>query len=412
MGYTLAQKILAIKSGRKKVLPGEIVYVQPDLILLYDWPGFDGLLRDIRIDPDRIALNIDHFYMADTEVSAQVHRNFREAARKYNIKKFYDIGQTGIGFQLMAEKGHIKPGMLVLHLDPHASTFGAFGAYSIGVAGGVSQALLTGEVWLKVPETVKINVTGSFAKGVTSRDLFERLIGDVGPDGALGQVVQYSGPAVSAMSMESRMVLCNSVQYLAAETAIIEPNERTYEYVKARTSETFEALEGDIDAEYAKVLDYDVSKLEPQVVTPPDVYYVKPIKEVAGIDIDQAFIGTCASGRLEDLKLAAQILKGKKVHPRVRFLITPITPQIYQEAAREGLLNIFWEAGAVIGPPTCGPCYGGVGYLLPGEKCITTGTLNIPGRLGSTEAEIYMGNPATVAASAVKGQITDPREFL
>jgi 3-isopropylmalate/(R)-2-methylmalate dehydratase large subunit len=412
MGLTLAQKILARKSGRPEVTPGEVIYAEPDLVLLYDWPGLDFLMNDIRINPDKIVLNIDHFFVANSEESARVHDNFRKIAHKYGIKNFYDVGRSGVGFHLIAEKGHVKPGTLIMHADAHVSTFGALGAYAVGVGGDMMSVFLLGKAWLKVPGTIKVNVTGQFQKGVTSRDLFEKIEGDLGPDGGTGNVFEFTGPSISDMSIESRMVLCNSVQYLAAETAIINPDKRTIGYVKSVTRESFEALRSDADAVYSKTVDYDVSSLEPQVVCPPDVYYVKQIKDTEGTSINQAFIGTCASGRMEDLRLAARVLKGRKVNPNVRLLITPITPLIAEQAAREGLIEIFLRSGAVVGPPTCGPCFGGFGFLLPGEVAITTGTLNVPGRMGSIDASIYMGNPATVAASAVEGKITDPRKFL
>lgn len=412
MGFTLAQKILARKSGKDKVTPGEVIYAEPDLVLLYDWPGLDFLMSDIRINPDKIVLNIDHFFVANNEESARVHDNFRKIVQKYGIKNFYDVGRSGIGFQLLAEKGHIRPGTLIMHADSHVSTFGAFGTYATGIGGDMMSVFTIGKAWLKVPGTIKVIVTGKFQKGVTSRDLFEKLLGDLGPDGGFGNVFEFTGPAVAEMSMESRMVLCNSVQYLAAETAIINPDKKTIEYVKSVSTQPFEALKSDADAEYTRTLYYDVTNLEPQIVTPPDVYYIKPIKEIEGIEINQAFIGTCASGRIEDLRLASRILKGEKVNSHVRLLITPITPMVEEQAAREGLLDVFLRAGAVIGPPTCGPCFGGFGYLLPGEVAITTGTLNVPGRMGSIDAKIYMGNPATVAASAVEGKITDPRKIL
>jgi len=412
MGYTISQKILAEKSGKEKVEPGEIIYVKPDLLWLYDWPGFDGLIRNILIDPDRVGINIDHHFSPSTENIAKLHRNFRATAKKYNIKKFYDIGRTGIGFQLFAEKGHIRPGMLVAHVDPHVSTMSALGAYCIGVGGDVLSGFLTGEIWLQVPKSIKIEVTGEFPDGVTSRDLFEKILQDLGPDGAQGKVLEFMGPAVAEMSIDSRMVLCNSVQYLSAETAIIGPDEKTYEYLKGKTDEIFDAMESDSDACYSKVIEYDVSNLEPMIVTPPDVFYVDRVLAHQGKKIDQALIGTCASGRLEDLRMAAQFLKDKEVHPSVRFMITPITPQTHLDASKEGLIDIFLQAGVLVTPSTCGPCYGGFGQLLEGETCLSTGTLNIPGRMGSTKADIYLANTATVTASAITGEITDPREFL
>jgi 3-isopropylmalate/(R)-2-methylmalate dehydratase large subunit len=410
LGLTIAQKILANKSNRKNIQPGDVIWVKPDLVAQY---VIFGDVPDIRIDPDRIAITMDHHFMPKGEGEARDQAVMRETARKYHIDNFEELGRTGIQHQLLGEKGLIRPGMLIVHLDPHVSTYGAFGAYGCSVANDGIEAMRTGEVWLKVPQTLKINVTGEFAKGVTSRDLFEKIVSDIGPTGALGQVVQYSGPAISAMSIESRMVLCNSVIFLCAETAIIEPDQKLLDYVNSRSTKAFEPIYSDADAQYSQIINYDVSKLEPQVVMPSAVYHVKPIKDVPPVSIDQAFIGTCASGRMEDLRLAAKILKGRKVHPSVRLTIAPITPEIQLAAVREGLTEIFLQAGALVGPPSCGMCLQtGYGFLLPGERFISTGTLNLPGRNGSPEAETYLANPATVAASAITGKITDPREFL
>jgi 3-isopropylmalate/(R)-2-methylmalate dehydratase large subunit len=412
MGQTIAEKILSKKIGKAKYKAGDVGFIEPDIAMLYDWPGFDGMVREINLNPDKVIINVDHFFIQRDEEQAKVLRNFRLTAKKYGLKYFYDVGRSGIGYQLLVEKGHIKPGILGFHPDPHVSTFGAFGAYCIGVGGDIMSVFQLGKCWIKLPETLKVEVTGKFQPGVTSRDLFEKMLKDLGPDGGLGKVIEYTGPAISEMSMESRMVLCNSVQYLAAETAIIGSDETTAAYLKNYGLKDVEMLQSDPDANFAKTVKFDVSKLEPQVVTPPDVYYVKSIKETEGIELHQAMIGTCASGRIEDLRLAAKVLKGKKVHPSVRMFISPITPKIYEDAAKEGLLSTFVEAGAVLGPASCGFCYGGFGYLMPGENAITTGTLNIQGRMGSIYSGIYMGNPATVAASAIEGKITDPRKYL
>ena len=409
MNLTISQKIIAAACGKDTVTPGEIVHVEPDLVMLYDWPGFDGLMRTINIDPDRVALNIDHYFSPPNEQIAKLHRNFRSTVKKHGIKKFYDVGNTGIGFQLYAEKGDILPGTFVAHADPHVSTLGAFGAYCLGIGSDVISIFLTGKAWIKVPETILINLHGTLATHVTSRDIFEKIVADIGPEGAQGKVIEFAGPGLNNMSMESRMVLCNSVQYLSAETAIIAADDVTREYLSHTTKEPWQPVSGDEGASYATVMEYDLSTIEPMVVTPPDVYYVKPIKDVLGTKIDQAIIGTCAGGRMEDLRIAAAILKDHPVAPGVRFMITPITPAIMADASREGLIEIFVKAGALVGPPSCGTCYGGLAQLLPGETCISTGTLNVPGRLGSTEADIYMANPAVVTASAVCGKITDPR---
>lgn len=412
MGQTIAQKILARACGRDEVRTGEIVMARPDLLWLYDWHGFDGLIRNISIEPDKVALNIDHYFSPPSEGVAKLHQNFRNTVRKYDIKKFYDVGNAGIGFHLFAEEGHIRPGMIVMHIDPHVSTMGALGAYCVGVGGDVMQGFVTGEVWLRVPETLKVTLSGTFRDGVTSRDVFERLLQDLGPDGAQGKVIEFTGPAIADMSIDARLVLCNSVQYLSAETAIVAADERVVDYLKDKTDQPYEMVRSDPDATYVREIAYDVSQIEPMVVTPPDVFYVKSVSEVAGRKIQQAMIGTCAGGRLDDLRVAARILKGKKVHPDVRFLVFPITPKTQRDASHEGLIDILTAAGAMIGPSTCGPCFGAFAQLLPGETCLSTGTMNVPGRMGSIQAEIFMANAACVAASALTGEISDPRAFL
>jgi len=412
VGQTISQKIIAAKAGRASVSPGEIVHVKPDLAMLYDWPGFDGLMKTINIDADRVAINIDHYFSPPNEQIAKLHRNFRSTAKKYGVEKFYDVGRSGIGFHLFAEKGHIRPGMLVVHADPHVSTLSALGAYCVGTGADIISVFLTGDIWLKVPETLKVNVEGAFPKGVTSRDLFEKIVADIGPDGAQGMVVEFCGPAIEAMSVASRMVLCNSVQYISAETAIIEPDQKIQDYLKDRTEKSWDGVKSDPDASYVRILNYDLATLEPMVVTPPDVFYVEPIQAVAGKKINQAIIGTCASGRIEDLQMVAHVLEGRQIARDVRMIVTPITPDTHAEAIQKGYIDTILKAGALVGPSTCEPCYGAFGQLLPGEVCISTGTLNIPGRLGSTEADIYMANPATVAASAIEGSITDPRPYL
>ena len=412
MSHTISEKIIASAAGKKDVTPGEIVYVKPELVMSYEWPGQDGLIKNIRIDPCRVALNLDHFFLASNMKEAKVHRNYRQTVGKYEIDQFYDVGRGGIGVHLMGEKGLVRPGMLVVHGDPHISTLGALGAYSVGIDGDTLSVFLTGEAWLKVPGTLKLHIEGEFPKGVTSRDLSEWILRDLGPDAATGMVIEYSGPTIDAMSVDSREVLCNSVQYLSAETAIINPDEITIAYVKENTDKDFKVVKSDEDAEFAEVKHYDVSKLGPQVVVPPDVFYVKDVSDVVGTEINQALIGTCAGGRIEDLRLAAGILKGKKVHPGVRLIVTPISQKTFINAMREGLIETFVESGAVILSSTCTPCFGGIGYLLPGESCIATGTLNIPGRMGSTEANIYLGSTLTVAASAIEGKISDPRNFV
>ena len=412
MGSTLAEKILARASGKKSVVPGSVIYVKPDRIMLYDWFGLDGLVREIKISPDKLAFNFDHFVLPRTESEAKLHRNFRSTAQKYGINCFYDVGMGGIGFHVMAEKGYVRPGELIIHADAHVSTLGALGVYAVGVGGDALSAVITDQVWLKVPKTIKVTIEGNFNSGVTSRDLFEKIMDTLGPDGALDNVLEFTGPSIAEMTISSRMVLCNSVQYLSAQTAIINPDDKTVNYLKKRSKKDIEVINSDPDAIYSEELYFNLKDIEPLVVTPPDVYYVKKVTDIEGVDVHQAFVGTCISGNLEDLRLAAKILKGKKVHPGVRFAIIPGTQETYLNAIREGLLEIFVNSGLIVSAPGCGPCFGSFGYLLPGENCICTGVLNTPGRMGSEKANIYLANPATVAASAVVGKITDPRNFL
>jgi len=409
MSQTISEKILARAAGRAGVRPGEVIFVKPDLVAIYDWPGFDAMTRDFRIDPSKVAINFDHFFIAHNELEAKTHRNFRKTVQAQGVKCFYDVGKGGIGFHLLAEKGHIRPGMLIVHVDMHVSTFGALGCYAVGVGGDVYGAFRLGEVWLKVPDTVRCILSGHFQRGVTSRDLFEFILKELGPAGAVDDVFEFTGPAVDAMSMDSRMVLCNSVQYISAQTAIINPDDCMRTYLRQRGIQPFKDASSDPDASYRRTIEYDITGIEPQVVVPPDVFNVRNVSEVAGTKIDQVYIGSCASGRMEDLQLVSQIWERKKIHPGVRVMVTPITQSVYEEAARKGVLTTIAAAGAVVTPPTCGPCYGGFGFLMPGETCLATSTLNIPGRMGSTEASIYLSSAATAAASALTGQITDPR---
>jgi 3-isopropylmalate/(R)-2-methylmalate dehydratase large subunit len=410
VGQTIAEKIFGRVAGRK-VKPGEVLYVKPDVIMIYDFQGMDGVLRDIRIEPDRVAYNIDHYFLPTNEMEAKVHKNFRLSAQKYGIKDFFDVGD-GFGVHLMGEEGVVRPGMLAIHLDPHISTLGALGAYVAGVSSDVLTGYFRGEVWLKVPESLKIEIVGKMGNGVMARDVFNAVLRKIGPAGGQDKCIEFTGSAVEAMSVDERTVLCNSAQYLSAETNIINPDAKTEAYVKERTDRPFQMVTSDPDANYAGKINLDISRLGPQVVTPPDVYYVKDVGDVEGIKIDQALLGTCAGGRIEDLRVASKILKGKKVHRGVRLIVSPITRRTFVLALKEGLIEPLVEAGAVITSPTCRSCFGAFGYLLPGENCIATGTLNIPGRMGSNEANIYLGSAATVAASAVEGKITDPRKLL
>jgi 3-isopropylmalate/(R)-2-methylmalate dehydratase large subunit len=311
----------------------------------------------------------------------------------------------------MPEKGHVRPGDLIVGADSHTCTYGAFGAFATGIGSTEMAAVfVTGTLWFKVPEVIKVNVTGRFQSFVTPKDLILNIIGRIKADGAIYNGVEFAGSTIGNTSVDGRMVLCNMAVEMGAKTGIIEPDETTSNYVKSRTKEPFKPVKSDSDATYKKVLDVDVTDLEPQVSCPHSVDNVKPISEVDKVEVDQAFIGSCTNGRLEDLRLAAKLLEGRKVRKGVRLLVTPPSQEVYLEALQGRLIKTFLEAGAIVCNPTCGPCLGGhLGLLAPGETCISSSNRNFIGRMGSSKAYVYLASPATVAASAVTGKITDPR---
>lgn len=417
---TISEKILARASGKKKVTPGEIVFAKPGVVVINDSIGptfIKALTEEVGLkkvkEPDKIVVGFDHFVPAPSLGAAETQKMERKFVQENGIKAFFDVGRHGINHQLMAEKGFARPGILYVGDDTHAITLGAFGAFAVAVGYDIVPIFATGECWLRVPESIKLNLTGNFRNGVMTRDLILLIVHDLGYDGALYKVIEFTGPAVEAMSIDSRMVLCNLVNQTGAKTGIINPDEKTISYVKERTKEPFEAVRSDLEATYEKEIDYDISNLRPQVAAPPSPINSKDVADLEGVEIDQAYIGSCASGRLEDLRITAKILKNKKVHPRVRMIVIPSSQEIYLNAAKEGLLEDIVRADGVVCAPSCGPCGGGhSGVLASSEVCIATGVLNYPGRMGSVEAKIYLASPATVAASAVNGKITDPTNLL
>jgi len=316
----------------------------------------------------------------------------------------------------MPEKGHVVPGTVIVGADSHTCTYGAFGAFATGIGSTEAAAVFaTGKIWLKVPEAVKVNVTGQFQKYVTPKDLILSIIGKMGVDGATYKSTEFTGPTIKSMCIAGRMTLCNMAVEMGAKNGIIEPDETTRKFLEGRTNRAlpnFESLKSDTDAVYERTVEFDASKLEPQIACPSSVDNVKPISEAGNIPIEQAFIGSCTNGRIEDLRLAAQILKGKRVKDNVRTLVIPASQEVYKQALNEGLLEIFTDAGAIVCGSACGPCLGGhIGLLAADEVCVSTSNRNFIGRMGSTQASVYLASPATVAASAVTGKITDPRKL-
>ena len=415
MGKTIYEKIVARSCGKKDVSPGDVVCIEPDLIVCLDLDFREkarfleevGLQRVIK--PEKVVAVVDHCTeQAIVPQSEEHNKFFREWVKKNGIKHFYDVGRGGLTVQVIAEKGHVRPGMMVIEDDTEAEACGALGAF---VKGGedIWTALAIDEWWFEVPEIVKCIVTGKFSKGVASIDLRYKLLRDFGND--FQKYVEFAGPAIDEMGIDERMNLCSSL-YLSGSNGIIGADQKTVDYVRNRSQERFEVVMSDADAFYTDIFEYDVSKLEPQVASPPSPNNSEPVSATEGTEINEACVGSCASGRLDDLRITAKILKGRKISEGVRMYVTPSSQEVYLNALREGLIAIFVEAGAIVVFPTCGTCPGHFGRLAAGEACIATSTVNYPGRMGSKEARIYLGSPATVAASAVEGKICDPRKYL
>jgi len=415
----IAEKILAAASGREEVKPGEIVEAKVDMAMANEITGPLAIQAFKKIgaprvwDRRRIVLVLDHQVPADSVRSAELHKIMRTFAKEQRIPLLYDIGYGGVCHQVMVEKGHVKPGKLIVGADSHTCTYGALGAFGTGIGSTeMAGVFATGEIWLRVPSTIRIDLSGSFLTCVAPKDVILYVIGKIGADGATYKAIEFTGTAIHKISVSGRMTLCNMTVEMGAKTGIISPDEVSLAYVESRTDESFMLIGSDSDAVYEKTLAVDIEKIEPQVACPHAVDNVKPVKEVEGVEINQAFIGSCTNGRLEDLKIAAKFLKGKKIAKGVRLIVTPASQEIYLQALQHGLLEVFVKSGAYVCNPTCGACFGGhMGLLASGEVCISSSNRNFVGRMGSPEAEIYLASPATVAASALAGKIVDPRRF-
>ena len=416
----IAEKILAAASGREEVKPGEIVEAKVDMAMANEITGPLAIQAFKKIgtprvwNNHRIVLILDHQVPADSVRSAEMHKIMRTFAKEQNAPLLYDIGSGGVCHQVMVEKGHARPGELIVGADSHTCTYGAIGAFATGIGSTeMAGVFATGEIWLRVPSTIRVDLAGSFRRFVTPKDLILYLIGTIGADGATYKAVEFTGPAVFGISVSGRMTMCNMTVEMGAKTGIVSPDEVTLEYVEEHAEGSFRILGSDADAAYEKTIKVDVGELGPQVACPHSVDNVKPVEKVEGTAIDQAFIGSCTNGRLEDLELAAEFLKGRKVKKGVRLLITPASQEVYMQALQRGLFEVFVNAGAYVCSPTCGPCFGGhMGVLAADEVCISSSNRNFVGRMGSPKAEIYLGSPATVAASAIAGEIVDPRGCL
>jgi len=418
MGMTFAQKILAEKAGLERVEVGQIVEIEPDVCLSHDNTAaiakkFAQIGVDKVKDPDKFVIVLDHTVPASEEKYAQNHKEIREFVQRNGIRRFYDAG-VGICHQVLPEKGFALPGRLILGSDSHTTTYGALGAFSAGIGRSEMAALYaTSRIWLKTPASFKMVIRGELQPPVSAKDLILHIIGSIGADGALYKSVEFCGPGIEAMTIASRMVLSNMAIEMGAKNGYCAPDDKTDAWLAGRAEGAYTAVFPDDDAQYEQVLEFDASSLGPQVAKPHTVDNVAPVEDVAGTPIHQALLGTCTNGRLEDLRAAAAILDGRTVAHGVRLLILPASQEILLEAMKEGVIEPLVRAGGLLLNPGCGPCLGAhQGVLAPDEVCISTANRNFRGRMGSRDASTFLASPATVAASAVTGVITDPRGFF
>ena len=414
-GMTMSEKILARASGTPHVRAGQIVDGYVDLLYMHEMLAlaikpFDEIGVGRIWDPSKCVVTVDHWVPPPNEQIARMHQAIREFCWKYGIERFHDVGDHGIIHQLVVERGYVRPGMLVIGSDSHTNMAGAMGAFAAGIGVTETAAVMaTGKLWLKVPETLDVRVDGRLSSRTGAKDVILRVIQTTGDDGAAYKAVEFHGGTIHDFPMNERFVLSNMTTEMGAKAGMVPADGTTREYLRELGAES-EALDADSDARYLRAYDIDVDGMGPQVACPNNPANVKPVEEVAGTKIDMAFVGSCTNARIQDLRAAAEILKGEKVAARVRMVVTPASQAIYRQAMKEGLVEVFLDAGATFTSSTCGPCFGGhMGVLAPKEVCISSTNRNYPGRMGSPESQVYLGSPYTVAASALYGQITDPR---
>ncbi len=414
----IVEKILARASGKEKVIPGEIVECKVDVVMTNDRSGvrmmdrFNSLGIDRMPDPDRLVVIFDHDVPPKAIASANKQKELREFIKKHQVKHYYPMG-AGVCHQVLPEKGHVWPGSLVVGTDSHTVTGGAFGALATGVghleAAGV---LAKGTTWFRVPETIRIVIDGKLSGPVMAKDIILLILQRLGTKVALYKAIEFTGEAVDAMSLDGRMAIANMSVELGAKCGLFAVDQKTFDFLDGRVNRPFTPVVSDPDEIWEETYHFNVDALEPLVACPHNLENVQPVAQVGGLEIHQAAIGTCTGGRLEDMRMAARILHGRRVHPDVRMIITPGSAEIYHQCLEEGIIHTFHQAGAIIHWPGCGICAAGISPVLGvGERCISAQNRNFKGRLGDGTSEIFVASPATVAASAVKGQIADPREF-
>jgi 3-isopropylmalate/(R)-2-methylmalate dehydratase large subunit len=415
-GMTMAEKILAKASGQDRVQAGDFVDAQVDLLYMHEMLALALTpFREIGVDrvwdPERIVVTLDHWVPPPNEQIAKMHQDVREFCRAQGIQRFHDVGDHGIIHQLVAERGYAHPWDLVIGSDSHTNMVGALGAFAAGIGATDTAAVMaTGRIWLKVPETIQVHIEGLPDRRTQAKDIILKVISVTGDDGAQYKAVEFTGPTVRSMPMNERLTLSNMTTEMGAKAGMIAADGITRDYL-AHTKRPFRPIDADEDAAYAATYTFDVDGMGPQVACPENPGNVKPVEEVAGTKVNVAFLGSCTNARIEDLRAAAEIMKGERLAPGVRMIVSPASQRIHRQAMKEGLADIFMEAGATFANSTCGPCFGGhLGVLAAGEVCISSSNRNYPGRMGSPDARVYLASPLTVAASAVYGEITDPRE--
>lgn len=418
MGMTLAEKILAKASGKNEVKAGEIVWVKADIAMMHDLlgprlidKGFKRLGGKL-FDKEKVVVVSDHCTPPATVQQADILKYTRDWAREFDLPYYYEF--EGPCHQVIVEHGHVRPGRLILGTDSHTCMAGGMGAFATGIGSTeMIGVLLTGETWLKVPETIRVHWGGSIPHGVYSKDLILKTIKDIGHAGATYQALEFAGSAIRRMSLDERLVLSNMAVEAGAKTGLIEPDEAVVHFLRDRGIEDVELMQSDEDATYIRELSYDATSLEPQVACPHEIDNVHPVSAVEGQAVDQVYLGSCTNGRISDLRIAAQILKGKKVSKNIRCLVVPASQAVWMQANKEGILDVLTEAGCIVNMPSCGACGGFTsGVIGAGEVVMSSSNRNFRGRMGSASGEIYIGSPATVAATAIEGKIADPRNYI
>ncbi|MDD5492333.1 MAG: 3-isopropylmalate dehydratase large subunit [bacterium] len=419
MGMTITEKILAAHCGKDEVHAGELIQAKVDIALGNDITApiaiseFKKAKAKRVFDKDKVVLVPDHFTPCKDIKSAEQVKILREFAKEQKLKYYFEVGEMGVEHALLPEQGIVLPGQVIIGADSHTCTYGAMGAFSTGVGStDLAAVMVTGECWFKVPEAMKFIYRGKLPKWVGGKDLILHTIGDIGVDGALYRSMEFCGDTIDGLPMSDRFTMCNMAIEAGGKNGIMGVDETTLKYVEKRAKEPYETYESDKNAKYIETKEYDVTKLEPMVAFPHLPSNVKPISKVGKVTIDQVVIGSCTNGRIEDLQLAAEVIKGQKVHKYVRLIVIPATQEVWRQAMDEGLFKIFMDAGAAISTPTCGPCLGGhMGILAKGERALATTNRNFVGRMGDPQSEVYLSNPAVAAASAVLGRIASPEEL-